>query len=187
MPEILANRVWSTPMPTLAPARTGVPRWRIRILPARTCSPPKRFTPSRLEWESRPLRVLPPAFLCAMSAKSSKNLSKVGSGSACADVRHLDLGKRLTMSSLPHVVLAAAELDDADLGGLAMANHGGHNLAALQQGLTQLDVGALADQQHFTEFHGGARLGIQLLYSEKAVLGDTILLSAGGDDCVHNS
>src|ERR1700694_4357206 len=36
------------------------------MLPPRTCSPPKRFTPSRWEFESRPLRELPPPFLCAI-------------------------------------------------------------------------------------------------------------------------
>jgi hypothetical protein len=32
-----------------------------------TSSPPYFFTPSRLPAESRPLRELPPAFLCAMT------------------------------------------------------------------------------------------------------------------------
>src|ERR1700694_5943987 len=36
------------------------------MLPPRTSSPPKRLTPSRCEFESRPLRELPPPFLCAM-------------------------------------------------------------------------------------------------------------------------
>src|SRR5690242_1108923 len=38
------------------------------MLPARTSSPPKRLTPRRLEFESRPLRVEPPAFLWAKLA-----------------------------------------------------------------------------------------------------------------------
>ena len=54
VPAHLANRVWSVPTPTFEPARTGVPRWRMMMLPASTCSPPKRLTPRRLEWESRP-------------------------------------------------------------------------------------------------------------------------------------
>ena len=69
---------------------------------------------------------------------------------------------------------------------LAVADHGRDDLAALQQGLAQLHVGALTYEQHLTEFDGCARLGIELLDAEKAVLGDTILLSAGGDDCVHS-
>jgi hypothetical protein len=34
------------------------------MLPAITCSPPKRLTPSRFDSESRLFFVLPPAFLC---------------------------------------------------------------------------------------------------------------------------
>src|SRR5277367_5838889 len=54
-------------MPTLAPGEYLVPRWRTRMLPASTTSPPNFLTPSRRPGESRPLRELPPAFLCAMA------------------------------------------------------------------------------------------------------------------------
>src|SRR5512134_2333112 len=37
------------------------------IDPAVTCCPPKRFTPRRLLWLSRPFRELPTPFLCAIS------------------------------------------------------------------------------------------------------------------------
>ena len=40
--------------------------YNLLVLPARTVSPPKRFTPRRLASESRPLRDEPPAFLCAI-------------------------------------------------------------------------------------------------------------------------
>jgi hypothetical protein len=43
-----------------------VPRWRAMMPPARMTSPPYTLTPSRLGCESRPLRELPPAFLCAL-------------------------------------------------------------------------------------------------------------------------
>src|SRR5215475_9970267 len=61
-----ANRVWSLPVPTLRPACHLVPRWRARVLPASTISPPVDFKPSRRPAESRPLREDPPAFLCAI-------------------------------------------------------------------------------------------------------------------------
>src|SRR6056297_1213170 len=66
LPSASANRVWSRPTPTLSPAWKRVPRWRTRMLPASTRSPPKRLTPRNLGFESRPLRVEPPAFLCAI-------------------------------------------------------------------------------------------------------------------------
>src|SRR6185437_5529932 len=144
------------------------------MLPARTLSPPKRFTPSRLEWESRPFLVLPPAFLCAMCAASAR-----------ADVRHLDLGERLAVVLLPQVVLAPPELHDRYLGALAMANHGGEHLAPGNHRTAELHVGALTDQQYLAELHRGAGLRVELLDAQHAVFGDAILLSAGGDDCVH--
>src|SRR6202035_634262 len=54
-------------MPTLSPAKNLVPRWRIRMLPASTASPPNFLTPRRWPGESRPLRDEPPDFLCAMA------------------------------------------------------------------------------------------------------------------------
>src|SRR5882757_8654610 len=53
-------------MPTLRPGQNLVPRWRTRILPASTASPPYFLTPRRRPSESRPLREEPPDFLCAM-------------------------------------------------------------------------------------------------------------------------
>src|SRR5512137_1469130 len=52
-------------MPTLAPGRMGVPRWRTMIVPALIRWPPNLFTPRRLDWLSRPLRAAPP--FCAMT------------------------------------------------------------------------------------------------------------------------
>src|SRR3989344_3877201 len=40
------------------------------MLHAETTCSPKALTPSRCEWESRPLRELPPAFLCAIAKTS---------------------------------------------------------------------------------------------------------------------
>src|SRR5262249_21622229 len=130
------------------------------MLPASTCSPPKRFTPSRLEWDSRPFRGLPPAFLCAMS----------GNPSAGADVRYLDLGERLPMGLLPQVVLATLEFDDADLGAPAVPHHRGDNLPSCQEGFAQGHIGSLAHQEHLAELDGRTRLGIELLDAEDAVL-----------------
>src|SRR5438128_1438941 len=65
-PSTRANKVQSRPVPTLLPATNFVPRWRTRMLPAVTNSPPNRFTPSLLLTLSRPLRTLPPPFLCAI-------------------------------------------------------------------------------------------------------------------------
>src|SRR6516162_5652541 len=128
------------------------------MLPASTCSPPKRFTPRRLEWESRPFLVLPPAFLCAMSCFLPGYCR-----SARADVGHLHFGKHLPVVLLPQVVRAALELHDRYLGALPMAHNRGEHLAALERGLPHFHVRALADQQDLSELDRGAGLGVELL------------------------
>src|SRR5437016_2294934 len=98
-------------MPTLAPGCTRVPRWRTRIWPALTRSPPNTFTPRRFDCESRPLRELPPAFLCAMDL-------------ALNDVVDADLGIGLPMALRFLVVLAPAQLEDAHFIAAPVAEHG---------------------------------------------------------------
>src|SRR5579862_1949896 len=125
------------------------------MLPASTCSPPKRFTPSRLECESRPFLVLPPAFLCAMTVFLQQP------GLAGADVGDFDFGELLPVSLLPQIMLAAAELHDGHFRPLAMTHHRGDDLATGHMRLAELHLGALPDQQHFPELDGGAGLGVQ--------------------------
>src|SRR3954466_14159030 len=55
-------------MPTPSPGLKRVPRWRTMISPPVTCWPAKTFTPRRFALESRPLRLEPRPFLCAISA-----------------------------------------------------------------------------------------------------------------------
>ena len=59
--------VWSLARPTFLPGFHLVPCCRTRMVPPVTCSPPKRFTPSRWALLSRPLRLEPCPFLCAMA------------------------------------------------------------------------------------------------------------------------
>jgi hypothetical protein len=55
--------VWSRPTPTLLPGNMRVPLCLTRIVPALTVCPANRFTPSRCDWLSRPLRLEPPPFI----------------------------------------------------------------------------------------------------------------------------
>src|SRR5580704_10068627 len=63
-------------MPSFAPGCHVVPRWRTRMLPPVTASPPNFFTPRRRPFESRPLRDEPPAFLCAIDQTPSPFVQK---------------------------------------------------------------------------------------------------------------
>src|SRR5260370_8692649 len=89
------------------------------MFPASTCSPPKRFTPRRLECESRPFLVLPPAFLCPMT----KGVLRKFKCSAGADVRDLHLSDQLSVILLPQAMRAALELNDRHLGALPRPPH----------------------------------------------------------------
>src|SRR4029079_8140766 len=73
-PSIRENSVSSLPRPTLLPGFHLVPRWRARMLPRRTCSPPNFLSPSRWAAESRPFRDEPTPFLCAISLVSDESL-----------------------------------------------------------------------------------------------------------------
>src|SRR4028119_1359273 len=66
-PSIKANNVSSLPRPTFLPGFHFVPRWRAKMLPPSTRSPPNFFSPNRCDCESRPLRELPTPFLCAIT------------------------------------------------------------------------------------------------------------------------
>src|SRR5580693_6377600 len=90
----------------------------------------------------------------------------------------------LTMSLLPLVVLAAAELDDADLVGAAMLAHGGAHGGTGHGGCADGDGFTGADQQHLVEIHTGAFFGVQQFHAQDIALLDAVLLAAGLDDCI---
>src|SRR3954451_12114178 len=104
------------------------------ISPALTTWPPKRFTPRRWAFESRPLRDDEAPFLCAMSS------------SALRDVADHNAGQGLTVP-LPLVVAGLVlELVDVDLRALAVLDgRAGHG--DLGQGGRVTGDGAAVDQQ----------------------------------------
>src|SRR5690606_27180695 len=110
--------------------------------------------------ESRPLRVLPPAFLCAMS----HSLLKRGSG---LDAGDLDFGEPLTVALTLHVVLAAAELDDGHFVVTTLGNHFSHNLGAIDHRSADFHVVTVADQQNAVESNGFASGDFQFLVLEE--------------------
>src|SRR5438067_5059399 len=83
-PGVSANRVSSPPRPTPAPGWKWVPRWRTMISPADTTWPPKRLTPRRCAFESRPLREDEAPFLCAMSSSALRDVADHDAGQGLA-------------------------------------------------------------------------------------------------------
>src|SRR6202795_2841459 len=107
MPGTFANSVSSLPRPTLSPGKNFVPRWRTRMEPPVTSSPPNRLTPRRCEFESRPLREEPCPFLCAMACLPG-------------DRGDLHLGEGLTVTASPSpAFLLFAKVKDAPVLALA--------------------------------------------------------------------
>src|SRR5215207_3470844 len=143
------------------------------ISPAFTTWPPKRLTPRRCAFESRPLREDEAPFLCAMST------------SALRDVADHDVGEGLTVP-LPLVVAGLVlELVDADLRALAVTDDlAGHGHA--RQGLRVAGDGLAVDQEQRGKRDGVARLTGETVDREPVAHGHLVLAATGLDDCVHH-
>src|SRR5215475_10586828 len=106
-------------MPTPSPGLKRVPRWRTMISPPVTTWPAKTFTPRRFAFESRPLRLEPRPFLCAI-ARSLRVVSlRRSSGSllrsrrAKLDPSDLDAREVLAVAVAPFITALRLELHDA--------------------------------------------------------------------------
>src|SRR5436190_4303200 len=85
-------------MPVPSPGRKRVPRWRTMISPPLTAWPAKTLTPRRLALESRPLRLEPSPFLCAILGPFLLLLSRRAAALGLQlDRRHLDAGQLLAV------------------------------------------------------------------------------------------
>src|SRR4051812_15662468 len=109
------------------------------MLPATTCSPPKRLMPRYFGLLVRPLRLEPTPFLCAICASAER------------DVGDADLGVLLPMPGLAAIVLPPLELEDVDLGLLAPAHHLRHDLRASDERCPRANGFAVGREQHLVE------------------------------------
>src|SRR5688500_15206138 len=112
------------------------------MLPAGTSSPPNVLTPRRFACESRPLRELPPAFLCAIF------LSLLVLGS---DADDFDLGVVLAVAHRLAIVLAAPHLENAYLVAASVAHHPGGDRGAAHERRAHRKLVAVREQQHLIE------------------------------------
>src|SRR5687767_15028788 len=90
-------------MPVPGPGLKRVPRWRTMISPPVTVWPANSFTPRYLGFESRPLRLEPRPFLCAMRC------------SASLDAGDADSREILPVTRAALVAALGLELEDAEL------------------------------------------------------------------------
>src|SRR4051794_23676982 len=142
------------------------------ISPAFTTWPPKRFTPRRCAFESRPLREDEAPFLCAMES------------SALRDVANHDVGQPLTVPLTLVVAGLVLELVDADLRALAvlddLAGHG-----HLGQRIRVRGDGVAVDQEDGREGDGVTLLAGEPVDREPIAHGNLVLAATGLHDCVH--
>src|SRR5215831_2700288 len=151
-------------MPTFTPGCTRVPRCRTMIAPAVMGSPPNAFTPSRLACESRPLRELPPAFLCAIAVACSVAYSVAYfPGALSDDAFDLELGESLAVPLVPPVVLAPLHFEDGELLASTVCHDRRFDGRACEDGRSKTDRLAVADHQHLVEHDLAANLGRKLL------------------------
>src|SRR5436305_10617867 len=134
VPAAFANSVSSLPIPTPSPGWKRVPRWRTMISPPVTVSPAKTFTPRRLAFESRPLRLEPRPFLCAI-----------------ADLRDLDARQVLAVTPAALVAALGLELEHAKLLAALVADHARGHLHLLQS--IRVEHRVLGAEQHGLQLH----------------------------------
>src|SRR5450631_1063762 len=138
-------------MPTLGPAWNLVPRWRTMIEPAGMTCPPNTLTPSIFGCESRPLRVEPPPFFCAIRV-----LPERAAPSGRVDRADADLGEILAMPLALLVVLALVHLEDPDLRMTAVRDDTGDDAGAGDEGRADHELCAAADGNNLVERDVGA-------------------------------
>src|SRR5687768_2922434 len=123
------------------------------MLPAGTSSPPKVLTPRRFACESRPLRELPPAFLCAMFVDSLRS-----------DSDDLDFGVVLAVPHRLAIVLAPAHLENAYLLAASVPDHLRRHRGAADERRAHGERLAVGEQQHLVEDNLGPDVGGYLFY-----------------------
>src|SRR5688500_7788673 len=147
------------------------------MLPAVTCSPAKRLTPRIFGFESRPLRVEPCPFLCAMTRVPLR-----------LNLGDLHDGHVLTVTVAAHVVLAATELEHDELVAAGLLHDLAGDLGAGDGRLTDRHVAAVTrrNEKNLIEHNLGARITGELLDHDGLARLDSVLLSTRLDHGVHD-
>src|SRR5579884_1440441 len=150
-----------------------VPRCRTRMEPPLTISPPKRFTPRRCAFESRPFLELPNPFLCAMTC-------------LCHDLAHPHRGVVLAVADGALVLLLTFELKDDDLIAAAVLHDGALHLRRAERFTGDQLIGIAHYSENPAQFNFGADITGDRVHPDDVAGSDAILLSTCFDYGVHN-
>src|SRR5262245_4143307 len=130
--------------------------------------------PRRCPALSRPFRLLPCPFLCAIARRSR-----------CAfDARHAHDRQLLAMATATAVVLATLLLEDEDFFRLLLTDDLAHDPHARDQRLPDLDGTSGGREQHLVEGAGRSGITVELLEANRVAGADPVLLAAGANDRV---
>src|SRR3954451_17256612 len=141
-------------MPVPGPGLKRVPRWRTMISPPLTTWPAKSFTPRYWGFESRPLRLEPRPFLCAISS--------VSSSVSGAELVHADARELLAVALAPLVAALRLVLEDADLRATLVAHDRRGHLGGAKGLGAELRI-AVAGEQERLELDRGALVALEAL------------------------
>src|SRR4051812_21872929 len=153
------------------------------ISPPVTTSPANTLTPRRLGLESRPLRLEPRPFLCAIGRRLL--LRVLGAGRALgltADRGHPDAGELLAVARAALVAALGLELEHAQLGAANVADPLRLDDDAVEIA-AELGIAVTRDQQRL-QIDRVTLVRTQPLDEQGRALLDAVLLAAGPDDCV---
>src|SRR3954451_21706333 len=165
-------------MPTFWPIQKYVPRWRTTIVPDRTYWPSDRFTPSRFDSLSRPLRELPTPFLCAI-VQTPLRASASG-----VDRRDRHAGQRLAMPGPPPVPLLWLVFEHHDLRTAILLFDGRANRCTGDDRRANPGRTVTTQHQHAIEDEVRTSIRWKLLDRESIADRHPILLATGFDDGV---
>src|SRR6476646_6503561 len=173
-------------MPTPSPGQKRVPRWRTMISPPLTRCPAKTLTPSMFGFDSRPLRLDPRPFLCAIGALLFVSFLRrrfPGRRFAQFERGDLELGQLGAMAGAPPVALLGLVFEDLDLLAAQVLRHGRLDLDFLEL----LGAGDDLFVAEHTRPPGDllALFGAESIDEQGGALLDLVLLTAALYDCVR--
>src|SRR5258708_5233300 len=174
-------------MPTRSPGLKRLPRWRTMISPPLTVWPANVLTPRRWALESRPLRLEPSPFLCAICRSLLGVFCRFGFRRrfhfAGADLHDLDPGQLLAGTVAALVAALGLELEDTQLLAAHVLEHLRRDLHLFQAGPVEDRFLGAVEQR--LQRHVGALLNGEALDEQGLAPLDAVLLSTGLHDRVH--
>jgi hypothetical protein len=160
------------------------------MVPAFTLCPANLFTPSRLPWLSRPLRLVPPPFLCAICCylffPAAGPLHWFGFlRPRWKYLVYAQSGEKLAVPVLTAIANLGLVLKNNDLLALAIPLRCSHYLRPVDDWFADRHLVTIGNKQHPVQFDSTALSHIQMLRIYGLPFGYSILLAASFNNSVN--